>query len=74
MTRLLLSIEEQDKTWLEQRAAERGISMAEIVREAVRTVRAKEDASLGKLLKETSGVWNAGDGLKYQRRLRSEWK
>jgi Arc/MetJ-type ribon-helix-helix transcriptional regulator len=74
MTRLLLSIEDQDKAWLERRAAERGVSMAEVVREALRTVRNKEDASLSKLLSQTKGVWKAGDGLKYQRRLRSEWK
>jgi Arc/MetJ-type ribon-helix-helix transcriptional regulator len=71
---MILSIEDRDKAWLERRAAERGVSMAEVIRDAVRSVREKEDASLRSLLTETRGVWKRGDGLKYQRRIRADWK
>ena len=74
MTRMILSLEEQDKAWLERRSAEMGLPMAEIVRQAVRSLRAKEEESLASLLKTTRGVWSAGDGLKFQRKLRQEWK
>lgn len=32
-----------------------------------------EDDALNQLLSETSGIWSAGDGLEYQRRIRAEW-
>ncbi len=50
--------------------------MTELVRRAVRRMREEDTASPGAfetLLRETSGIWRAGDGLSYQRRLREEW-
>ena len=74
MTRMILSLEDRDKAWLERRSGEMGVPMAEIVRQAVRSLRAKEEESLASLLKTTRGVWSGGDGLKFQRKLRREWK
>jgi hypothetical protein len=37
-------------------------------------VNVNEHKSLERLLKETSGSWRGGDGLKYQRRIRAEWE
>ena len=74
MTRMILSLDEHDKAWLERKAAEQGVSMASVVREAVHALRTKDESSLKDLLSETSGIWKSGDGLKYQRRLRDEWK
>jgi len=71
---MILSIEEQDKSWLEKRAREEGVSMAELVREALRRMRKGDQASLDQALKATQGIWRDGDGLRYQRRLRREWK
>jgi hypothetical protein len=48
--------------------------MAEVVRTAIRGQRKKQEEPLEKLLSKTSGIWRNGDGLKYQRRIRSEWK
>lgn len=74
MTRMILSLDEQDKSWLERQAFERGVSMAELVRAAIHAQRQKDDDSLDKLLAKTSGTWRSGDGLQYQRRSRAEWK
>jgi hypothetical protein len=74
MTRMILSLDDRDKAWLERKAAEQGVSMASVVRLAVRTLQTTEESSLKDLLDETRGIWKSGDGLKYQRRLRAEWK
>ena len=51
--------------------------MTELVRQAVREFRAKEERaarpSMQEILRKTSGIWRGGDGLEYQRRLRDEW-
>lgn len=74
MTRMILSLEDQDKVWLEREAAQRGISMAEVVRLSLRSMQNRKDDSFDKALKKTSGIWRAGDGLKYQRKIRQEWR
>lgn len=48
--------------------------MSKLVREAIRRMRQQEDLSFEKLLQQTSKFWRKGDGLKYQRRLRQEWR
>lgn len=76
MVRTVISISEEDKAWLEQKAAEEGIPMTEVVRRAIRVMREKaerEHPPIKVLLERTRGMWNGGDGLDYQRRLRDEW-
>jgi len=63
-----ISIEDDDRQWIERRAREAGTSMAEIVRRAIRQARQAE------LLASTKGLWRHGDGLDYQRRVRREWR
>jgi len=46
------------------------------VQRAVQRLRQESEANpsaFERLLRETSGVRNFGDGLKYQRQLRGEW-
>ena len=77
MVRTVISLDEEDKRWLDARARETHVSMAEIVRQAVRRLReesAREARATDELLQQTSGIWKQGDGLAYQRRLRDEWK
>ena len=77
MVRTVISLDEEDKRWLDARARETHVSMAEIVRQAVRRLReesAREARGMDELLQQTSGIWKQGDGLAYQRRLREEWK
>ena len=76
MVRTIVSIEEDDKTWLDLRAAEEQISRAELIRRAVRSYRKAcetQARSFRRLLQDTSGIWKGEDGLSYQLRLRDEW-
>ena len=74
MTRTIISLEPEDKQWLERTAQAQGVPMARLVRAAIRRMRQQEEVSLEELLKQTSGLWKRGDGLAWQRRLRKEWR
>ncbi len=77
MIRTVISLDEESKKWLDQQAREENVSAAELIRTAVRKYRdekKRETIPLNDLLKKTSGIWKAGDGLAYQRRLRKEWQ
>lgn len=76
MVRTIVSLDEDDKAWLDRRAREEDVSMTELVRRAVRLLRARIEAReppLVQLLQQTRGIWREGDGLEYQRRVRGEW-
>jgi Ribbon-helix-helix protein, copG family len=68
MIRMPISLDDDDKRWLEQRAREAGTSMSEVIRQSIRYSRQVE------LLAATKGSWRKGDGLLYQRRIRKEWR
>jgi ribosomal protein L31E len=74
MTRTIISLDREDKQWLDRTARAQGVPMARLVREAIRRMRQQEDVSFEQLLNETCGLWHKGDGLAYQRRLRKEWR
>ena len=77
MIRTIISLDEESKEWLDRQARQENISTAELIRTAVKQYRAEkkgEAPSIDDLLKQTSGIWKAGDGLTYQRRLRKEWQ
>ena len=74
MIRLILSLSETEKSWLQRRSRETGRSMAQILREAVQKLREAEDESLDEALAATRGLWRKEDGLRYQRKIRAEWK
>ncbi len=76
MVRTIISIADDDKTWLDHRAAEERVSRAELIRRAVRRYREEseqEARSVDRLLADTSGIWKGEDGLAYQTRIRGEW-
>jgi hypothetical protein len=73
MTRIIVSLEERDKAWLDRKARKDGVSQAEIVRNAIRRLRNGDEQSFDELLEATRGTWRDGDGLRYQRKLRREW-
>lgn len=59
MVRTILSIEEEDRAWLDRKASEETVSRAEVIRRAVRRYREEsrqEAGSLERLLAETSGI------------------
>lgn len=77
MVRIIISVEDEDKAWLDRRASEDEVSRAELIRRAVRRYReesARETGPLERVLAETSGIWAGEDGLAYQRRVRDEWQ
>ena len=77
MVRTVVSLDPDDKAWLDRQARERRVTMTELVRVAVRRLRADGESaavSFDDLLARTSGLWKQEDGLRYQRRLRDEWE
>lgn len=78
MIRTLISLEDEEKRWLDRRAKEEGVTMTEIVRKAVKRYRQECEAqgpSYRQLLEQTAGLLSGGeDGLAVQERLRSEWE
>lgn len=79
MIRTLISLDDEDKTWLDRKAKEEGITMAQVVRSAVKRYREQCEASeaepsLEQLLRRTAGSWREEDGLAYQRAVRGEWE
>jgi len=76
MIRTIISLDPEDKSWLDRTATERGVPMTELVREAIRRFRSttSEPApTFDALLDRTRGLWRQGDGLAWQDRLRDEW-
>jgi len=74
MTRMLISLEENDRRWLEQRSREAGVPMSEVVRQAIRRAQESGQTPMKDLLASTKGLWRQGDGLRYQRRIRKDWR
>ena len=72
--RTIITLSEEDKRWLESYSNAHQVSLAEAIRQGIRRLK---DAELREtyrvLVQSTKGIWKKGDGLKYQRRIRSEW-
>ncbi len=77
MIRTIISLDPEEKAWLDEKARETGQSMTAVVREAVVRYRAQDakcgSPSLKALLERTRGTWKQGDGLAWQNKLRAEW-
>ena len=76
MIRTVISLEREDKAWLDRTAKASRTRMTELVRRAIRQFRERTEADPGqfaRLLRETAGSWKHGDGLAYQKRLRRDW-
>jgi hypothetical protein len=74
MLRTIISLENDDKEWLDEESVRTGLPRAEIVRMSIRYMRQDREKSFENLLSETRGTWKEGDGLAYQERIRSEWE
>ena len=78
MPRTIISLSDEDKSWLDRRSRAERVPMTELVRQAVREYRERYDAGgpgrLQELLGRTSGCWTHGDGLDYQDAARDEWE
>jgi len=76
MTRMIVSLPEDEKKWLESRSRRLRVSSAELVRRAIQEYRSKESRkSLGTVLRQTAGAWTSvkGDTQDHVDALRKEW-
>jgi len=76
MVRTIISLDPEDKAWLDRKAKQERTPMTRLVQRAIRRLREESEGNPTRfeaLLRETSGAWKRGDGLTYQRRLRREW-
>lgn len=76
--RTIVTLNPTDKKWLDKTAKKESVPMAEIIRRAIRQYRTETEArkapSLEELLQQTGGLWNQGDGLEFQRKIRKGWE
>lgn len=76
MVRTVISLDPEDKTWLDGQARRERVPMTRVVQRAIQRLRKESEANpsrFERLLRETSGLREFGDGLAYQRKLRGEW-
>ena len=73
--RTIITISEKDKSWLENYSMACGISMAEAIRRGITQLREHEEKNTyQKIVNNTRGIWKKGDGLKFQKKLRQDWR
>ena len=76
MTRTIISLDADDKNWLDRKARQERVPMTRLVQRAIQRLRKESEAYPSRfdlLLRETAGLRKFGDGLAYQRKLRREW-
>jgi hypothetical protein len=72
--RTIITISEEDKSWLESYSKLHRVSMAEAIRQGIRKLKEAElSENYRTLVQVTKGLWKKGDGLKYQKKIRAEW-
>ena len=73
-TRTIITISEQEKSWLAAYSGLHGVSLAEAVRRGIACLKAAEGhGAYRKLVQDTKGIWMRGDAMRYQEEIRSEW-
>ncbi len=73
--RIIVTIPDEDKLWLESYSKVHKISVAEAIRQGIGHLKkTQRQKTYQTLVERTSGVWKKGDGLEYQRQMRSEWE
>jgi hypothetical protein len=74
-TRTIVTIPEKEKRWLMAFSKAHGVSMGEAIRQGIACLKATDGmTSYKQLVQDTRGIWKKGDGLTYQKRIRSEWE
>lgn len=73
----LINLAPEDKTWLDRKARSRNVPVTELVHEAIREYRIRQQilarANPRGALERTAGIRCPDDALAYQHRLRDEW-
>jgi hypothetical protein len=72
--RTIITLSEEDKQWLESYSSLHHMSVAEAVRRGIRKLKEAEFSENYKtLVLNSKGLWKKGDGLTYQKQIRTEW-
>jgi hypothetical protein len=72
--RIIVTIPDEDKLWLEGYSKVHKISVAEAIRQGIGHLKKSHRHTIYQgLVERTSGIWHKGDGLEYQRKIHSEW-
>jgi len=74
------SLDKNDKAWLDRKAREQGVTMTEVVRQAIHDFRLRGGVAKGKkrppafeeILEMTAGTWTRGDAAAYVDKMRNE--
>jgi Mor family transcriptional regulator len=73
--RIIVSIPDEDKLWLEGYSKVHQISVAEAIRQGIGELKkSQRQQTYQQLVERTGGIWKKGDGLEYQRKMRAEWE
>jgi hypothetical protein len=73
--RIIISIPDEDKLWLEGYSKVHQISVAEAIRQGIGQLkRNQREQTYQQLVKRTGGIWKKIDALEYQRKMRAEWE
>jgi hypothetical protein len=73
--RTVITLPEEDKLWLESYSKAYRISVAEAIRQGIKGLKeSMAQNTYNTLVQNTRGVWEKGDGLEYQKRIRAEWE
>jgi hypothetical protein len=75
--RTLVDIPKADKIRLGREAKKEGVSISEMLHQAIKTLKSMRQSKHSPLisqLKTLQGTWKKGDGLKWQKKMRSDWK
>jgi len=71
--RIIITIPDEDKLWLDRYAKVNKISVAEAVRQGIGLLKKRHrQKTYQKLVEITCGIWKKGDGLAYQQEMRGE--
>ena len=72
--RTIITLSEEDKRWLESYSNVHNVSVAEAIRQGIRTLKELElQENYKTLVINSRGLWEKGDGLAYQKNIRAEW-
>lgn len=72
--RIIITIPDEDKLWLDGYAKMHKISVAESIRQGIDLLKkGQRQESYQKVVEVTCGIWKKGDGLAYQQEMRGEW-
>jgi len=72
--RIIISLPDADKVWLEGYSKVHKISVAEAIRQGIGELKkSQRQQTYQQLIERTRGVWKMGDGLEYQEKVRAEW-